>query len=55
VEAIQHYTEPGDLIVMTSHGRTGVRKFLLGSVAQKLINERVAPVVLVPAAQGSEA
>jgi nucleotide-binding universal stress UspA family protein len=55
VEAIQHYTEPGDLIVMTSHGRTGVRKFLLGSVAQKLINERVAPVVLVPAAQGSKA
>ena len=49
VEAIQHYTEPGDLIVMTSHGRTGFRKFLLGSVAQKIINERVAPVVLVPA------
>jgi nucleotide-binding universal stress UspA family protein len=56
VEAIQHYTEPGDLIVMTSHGRTGFRKFLLGSVAQKIINERVAPVVLVPADdEGSEA
>lgn len=49
VEAIQHYTKPGDLIVMTSHGRTGVRRFLLGSVAQKIINERIAPVVLVPA------
>jgi nucleotide-binding universal stress UspA family protein len=56
VEAIQHYTEPGDLIVMTSHGRTGFRRFLLGSVAQKIINERVAPVVLVPAGdEGSEA
>jgi nucleotide-binding universal stress UspA family protein len=55
VDAIQHYTQPGDLIVMTSHGRTGVRRFLLGSVAQKIINERVAPVVLVPAAdEGSE-
>lgn len=48
VEAIHHYSEPGDLIVMTSHGRSGVR-FLLGSVAQKIISERVAPVVLVPA------
>jgi nucleotide-binding universal stress UspA family protein len=49
VEAIQSYAKPGDLIVMTSHGRTGFRRFLLGSVAQKMINERVAPVVLVPA------
>jgi len=49
VEAIQRYTEPGDLIVMTSHGRSGFRRFLLGSVAQKIISERVAPVVLVPA------
>ncbi len=48
VEAIQHYTEPGDLIVMTSHGRTGFRRFLLGSVAQMIIHDRVAPVVLVP-------
>ncbi|HET9660240.1 MAG TPA: universal stress protein [Thermomicrobiales bacterium] len=55
VEALEHYTEPGDLIVMTSHGRTGFRRFLLGSVAQKIINERVAPVVLVPATdEGSE-
>lgn len=55
VEAIHHYTEPGDLIVMTSHGRTGFRKFLLGSVAQKIINERIAPVVLVPATgEGAE-
>ena len=50
-EAIKQYTEPGDLIVMTSHGRTGVRRFLLGSVAQSIINERVAPVVLVPATE----
>lgn len=53
VEAIHQYTKPGDLIVMTSHGRTGVRRFLLGSVAQKIISERIAPVVLVPAAESS--
>ncbi len=55
VEAIHQYTKPGDLIVMTSHGRTGVRRFLLGSVAQKIINERIAPVVLVPAERSPEA
>jgi nucleotide-binding universal stress UspA family protein len=55
VESLKHYSEPGDLIVMTSHGRTGFRRFLLGSVAQSIINERVAPVVLVPAKdEGSE-
>lgn len=55
VEAIQQYIEPGDLIVMASHGRTGFRRFLLGSVAQKIIHERLAPVVLVPAEAIAEA
>ena len=54
VEAIQQYIEPGDLIVMASHGRTGFRRFLLGSVAQKIIHERIAPVVLVPAEESPE-
>lgn len=49
VDAIAHYVQPGDLIVMTSHGRTGFRRMLLGSVAKKIIDDRVAPVVLVPA------
>ena len=38
----------GDLIVMTSHGRSGVRRWLLGSVAEKLVREAPTPVVLVP-------
>ena len=38
----------GDLIVMTSHGRSGVRRWLLGSVAEKLVREAPVPVVLVP-------
>jgi nucleotide-binding universal stress UspA family protein len=40
----------GDLIVMTSHGRGGVRRWLLGSVAEKLVREAPVPVVLVPVA-----
>ena len=38
----------GDLIVMTCHGRSGVRRWLLGSVAEKLVREAPVPVVLVP-------
>lgn len=50
VEAIQSAIEPGDLVVMTSHGRGGFSRWLLGSVSEKLIRSGVAPVVLVPAA-----
>ena len=40
---------PDDVIVMTSHGEGGVRRWLMGSVAEQLVHEAVAPVVLVPA------
>lgn len=48
--AISDATEPDDLIVLTSHGRGGVQRWLLGSVAEKLVREAPAPVLLVPAA-----
>ena len=38
-----------DLVVMTSHGRGGVRRMLLGSVADKLVRAAAAPVLLVRA------
>jgi nucleotide-binding universal stress UspA family protein len=37
-----------DLVVMTSHGRSGFRRWYLGSVAEKLVREGEAPLVLVP-------
>ncbi len=37
-----------DLIVIGTHGRTGVRHFLLGSVAEKLVRLSSVPVVIVP-------
>jgi nucleotide-binding universal stress UspA family protein len=40
---------PDDLVVMTTHGRGGVRRWLLGSVADKLVRAAAAPVLLVPA------
>lgn len=39
---------PDDVVVMTSHGEGGVRRWLMGSVAEQLIHQAVAPVVLVP-------
>ena len=46
--SILEVVEEGDLIVMTSHGEGGVRRWLLGSVAEKLIHAGAAPVILVP-------
>lgn len=42
-------TEPGDLLVMTSHGRGGIARWVLGSVAEKLVRQAPVPVLLVPA------
>lgn len=36
-----------DLIIMGSHGRTGFKKFILGSVAQKVLGESHIPVLIV--------
>ncbi|WP_151980933.1 universal stress protein [Acinetobacter guerrae] len=36
-----------DLIVLGSHGRTGIKKLVLGSVAQKVLNESSIPVLIV--------
>lgn len=37
--------EDVDLIVITTHGRKGISKFILGSVAEKVINESHCPVL----------
>jgi nucleotide-binding universal stress UspA family protein len=36
-----------DLVVMTTHGRSGVRRWLLGSVADRLVRAVNVPVLLV--------
>jgi len=38
-----------DLIVMTTHGRSGARRWIFGSVAQKVIHNSAVPVIIVPA------
>lgn len=43
-----------DLVVMTSHGRSGFRRWLLGSVAEKLVREAKGPVLLVPTREAAD-
>ena len=38
-----------DMIVLASHGRTGMTRWLLGSVAEKIARSSSIPVVIVPA------
>lgn len=37
-----------DLVVMASHGRTGMSRWMLGSVAEKIVRSCEVPVLIVP-------
>jgi nucleotide-binding universal stress UspA family protein len=41
-----------DIVVMSSHGRTSVARWVLGSVAQKVARHAAVPVVVVPRSGG---
>jgi nucleotide-binding universal stress UspA family protein len=49
ITAILDFARPSavDLIAMTTHGRTGLAKLLMGSVAQKVLREAMLPTLLV--------
>lgn len=40
---------PGDLYVMASHGRTGLSRWFIGSVAEEVVRRSTVPVLLVKA------
>jgi nucleotide-binding universal stress UspA family protein len=50
-EAILNYVDKNniDLIVMTSHGRTGISRWAFGSVADKVLRQAKIPILLVSA------
>ena len=45
--AIISATKKGDLVTMASHGRTGVRRWFLGSVAEEVLRQASVPVLLI--------
>ncbi len=46
-DTLSELIEPGDLLVLASHGRKGVPRWVLGSTAMKLIQQSRAPIVVV--------
>ncbi len=47
-QAIAGATQPGDIIVMPRHGRSGKKRSLLERAADTLVREGAVPVLLVP-------
>ncbi len=49
-EAIIEYARKNksDMIVLATHSRTGISKFLFGSVSEKIVSSSVVPVLLIP-------
>jgi nucleotide-binding universal stress UspA family protein len=49
VEAVVDYatTHPIDLVVIATHGRTGLSHVLLGSVAERIVREAPCPVLTI--------
>ena len=44
--------EEGRLVAMTTHGRSGVRRMVLGSVSERVVRQSGCPVLLVRAGHG---
>ncbi len=44
-------THSVETIVMTTHGRTGLNRWLFGSVTQKVISHMLKPVMVIPGVQ----
>jgi nucleotide-binding universal stress UspA family protein len=44
--------EEADLVTMTTHGRSGVMRWLLGSIADRVVQHARVPVMLVRTAEG---
>jgi nucleotide-binding universal stress UspA family protein len=55
-EIVRHATEhEADLIVMPTHGRTGLAHFLLGSTTERVISHSVCPVLVIRTRPGEGA
>ena len=53
-EAIIEFAESADAdaIVMATHGRSGVERFLMGSVTERVVRQAAVPVLVVHVADG---
>jgi nucleotide-binding universal stress UspA family protein len=48
-EIIDFAAEPNSLIAMCSHGHSGIKRWVLGSVTEKVVRHSNSPVLVIPA------
>ena len=41
--------EASDLVAMATHGRSGIERFVMGSIAEKVVRHTTKPVLLIRA------
>lgn len=46
-------TAPGDLVIMSTHGRGGLSRWFLGSVAEDVVRRSAVPVMLIRSTKAS--
>jgi nucleotide-binding universal stress UspA family protein len=51
---VEKAAENTTLITMATHGRSGINRFLLGSIAEKVLRAATSPILLVRAAEGGD-
>ena len=49
VDQLMAVSKPGDLFVMASHGRSGISRWFMGSIAEDVVRRLSVPVLLVKA------
>lgn len=53
-ETIVEQAAPGDIIVLGTHGRTGLDRYLVGSTTEKVVRTADVPVVAIPVSSTTE-
>lgn len=53
-KAIVSIAQPNDLIVMATHGRTGLKRWFIGSIAEEVLRHATVPILLVRAAEPTQ-
>jgi nucleotide-binding universal stress UspA family protein len=54
VDEILAAARPGDLLALTTHGRTGLARWFFGSVAEGVVRRAAVPVLLVRSKTGPD-
>lgn len=54
VSSLLSVTKPGDVIAIATHGRSGLKRWFLGSVAEDIVRRATVPVLVIRAKETQE-